>query len=119
MAVAVAVTWGTAWLQFLRCFGAPGGSKSIPRRSLGGSKSSSGGSLEALGSLLAPLEGSLAVLLASRRAPGAGLEASWAQMAPILGPFLGHFLGYILRPIFELVFLLIWLNFDDHFGVVF
>ena len=88
MAVAVAVTWGTAWLQCLTCFEAPGGSKSTPRRSLGGGlKSSPGGSLEALGSLLAPLEGSLAVLLASRMAPGAGLKASWAQMASILGPF--------------------------------
>ena len=38
MAAAVAVTWGTAWLQFLRCFGAPGGSKSTPRRSRGGVK---------------------------------------------------------------------------------
>ena len=95
----------------LRCFGAPGGSKSTPRRAPGGSKSSSGGSLEALGSLLAPLEGSLAVLLASRRAPGAGLEASWAQkrsqnaswaqMAPILGPFLGHVLGSPFGHIFH------------------
>ena len=71
MAAAVAVTWGTAWLQFLKCFEARGGLKP-----------SCGGSLEALGSFLAPLEGSLAVLLASRWAPGAGLEASWAQMAP-------------------------------------
>ena len=70
----------------------------------GGLKSSSGGSLEALGSLLAPLEGSLAVLLASRSAPGAGLEASWAQMAPILGAFLGHFLGPCLGPSLEHVF---------------
>ena len=106
MAAAVAVTWGTAWLQFLRCFGAPGGSKSIPRRSLGGSKSSSGGSLEALGSLLAPLEGSLAVLLASRRAPGAGLEASWAQMAPILGFFFGSLFGTFFGTEFGMCFLI-------------
>ena len=105
MAAAVAVTWGTAWLQFLKRFGPPEGLKSIPRRPWGGgSKSSSGGSLEALGSLLAPLEGSLAVLLASRRAPGAGLKASWAQIAPILGPFWGHFLGPFLGPSLERVF---------------
>ena len=118
MAAAVAVTWGTAWLQFLRCFGAPGGSKST-RRSLGGSKSSSGGSLEALGSLLAPLEGSLAVLLASRRAPGAGLKVSWAQMVPILGPFWGHFLGPFLGPSLEYVFKLIFNDFGAHFGLFF
>ena len=35
----------------------------------------------------------MAVLLASRRAPGAGLEASWAQVGPILGAFQGHFFG--------------------------
>ena len=115
MAAAVAVTWGTAWLQFLTCFEAPGGSKSTPRRSLGGLKSSSGGSLEALGSLLAPLEGSLAVLLASRRAPGAGLKASWAQMAPILGPFWGHFLGPFLGPSLERVFKLIFNDFGVNF----
>ena len=33
----------------------------------------------------------MAVLLASRRAPGAGLEASWAQVGPILGAFRGYF----------------------------
>ena len=93
MSAAVAATWGTAWLQFLKCFAPPGRSKWTPRRPLEGSKSIPGGSLEALGSLLAPLEGSLAVLLASRRAPGAGLEASWAQVGPILGAFQGHFFG--------------------------
>ena len=119
MAAAVAVIWGIAWLQFLRCFGAPGGSKPTPRRSLGGSKSSSGGSLEALGSLLAPLEGSLAVLLASRRAPGAGLKASWAQIASILGHFWGHFLGPFLGPSLERVFKLIFNDSGVNFGVVF
>ena len=46
------------------------------------------------------------MLLASRRAPGAGLKASWAQMAPILGPFWGHFLGPFLGPSLEHVFLI-------------
>ena len=119
MAAAVAVTWGTAWLQFLTCFEAPGGSKSIPRRSLGGLKSSSGGSLEALGSLLAPLEGSLAVLLASRRAPGAGLEASWAQVGPILGAFQGHFFGIFWGRSFGPVFMLMLRSFGVYFGVLF
>ena len=111
MAAAVAVTWGTAWLQFLRCFAPPGRSKWTPRRPLEGSKSIPGGSLEALGSLLAPLEGSLAVLQASRRAPGAGLEASWAQVGPIWGAFWGHFLGPFLGPSLGHVFcrfLMIW-----------
>ena len=108
MSAAVAVTWGTAWLQFLRCFGPPGRSKWTPRRPLEGSKSIPGGSLEALGSLLAPLEESLAVLLASRRAPGAGLEASWAQVGPIWGAFWGHFLGPFLGPSLGHVFVLIF-----------
>ena len=107
------------WMQFLKSLGPLGGSKSTPRRPLGGSKSIFGGSLEALGSRLAPLEGSLAVLLASRRAPGAGLEASWAQRVPIWGPFWGHFLGYFWGPSLKHVCWLIFINFGVHFGVVF
>ena len=36
MAAAVAVTWGTAWLQFLMCFGGPGGVKIDPQMVPGG-----------------------------------------------------------------------------------
>ena len=96
-----------------------GGQNRPPDGPWGGLKSSSGGSLEALGRLLAPLEGSLAVLLASRRAPGAGLEASWAQMAPILGPFFGSLFGTFFGTEFGTRFLLIVGDFGVQFGVVF
>ena len=85
--------------NFLRSPGPSGGSKSTPRRPRGRSKSTPGGSLGALGGRLAALEGSLALLLGSWRAPGAGLEASWAQMAPIWGASWGHFSGSFLRPL--------------------
>ena len=85
--------------------GGPVGSLESP----GGSLDVSGGSLEALGNFQAPQEGFLAVLLASRRAPGAGLEASWAQMAPILGVWVTFLIFW--GPSLERVFyccLMIW-----------
>ena len=119
MSAAVALNWGTAWLQFLTCFAPLGRSKWNPRRPLEVSKSIPGGSLEALGSLLAPLEGSLAVLQASRRAPGAGLEASWAQVGPIWGAFWGYFLGPFLGSSLGHVFLLFFSDLGVNFGLVF
>ena len=119
MSAAVAITWGTAWLQFLRCFAPLGRSKWTPRRPLEGSKSIPGASLEPLGTLLAPVEGSLAVLLASRRGPGAGLEVSWAQVGPILGAFQGHFFGIFWGRSFGPVFMLILMSFGVYFGVLF
>ena len=56
----------------------------------------------------------MAVLLASRRAPGAGLEASWAQVGPILGAFRSHFFWYFLGTEFWTSF---YVDFNEFWGL--
>ena len=57
-----------------------------------------------LGGLLAALKGSLALLLGSWRAPGAGLEASWAQIALIWWALFVSLLEIFFETGFEHVF---------------
>ena len=97
MAAAVAVTWGTAWLQFLKCFRGPWGAKIDPQTVPGGVKIElwrvPGGSWKPLGTSGGVLGGAAGIPEGS----GSRLGGLWGSNGSHFSIFSSHFLGYFLR----------------------